>query len=156
MSPIVLDVSLEQPAECHGTEMQVDVIQDDPRQQTQPQALKQEEEFPEYYLRREAAKDSADMFAKVQSQLRRQEELFSRIDQLRAEKSILQEAYERMKQDYDLTKTENDKLKVEREVEIAQLKEQWQAEKDGLKRENAQWNKRFEVVKSAFDGKFEA
>lgn len=151
MSPIVLDVSQEQPGKCHGTEMQVDIMQDESQQQTQLTAPKQEEEFPEHYIRQEAAKDSVDMFAKLQRESRRQDKLISLISQLRVENSALQKKYDMMQQDYELTKKENDRLKVEREVEIAQLKEQWQAEKEALVQKNARLDKGLEKMRDVMN-----
>lgn len=143
MSPI-LDVSQEQPGKCHGSEMQVDVMQDESQQLKAP---KQEEELSEHYLRQEVARDSADMFAGLQSHIRRQDKLISVITQLRAENSILQKKCDMMQQDYELTKEENDKLKVEKEVEIAQLKEQWEAEKESLVQKNARLDKGLEKMR---------
>lgn len=153
MSPLVLEISLEQPAECHGTEMQVDVIQDEPQQQTQLQTPKQEA-FPESFVRQEFAKDVTNIYARLQSLCRFEEQLFSTVNQTRAHNSALEKTNHILKRDYIL-KTEYEALKNEKDIEIAQLKADWQAERDSLAQQNALLGKRIELMKSALYGNIE-
>lgn len=155
MSPIVLDIPLEQPAECHGTEMQVDVAKDRKHQQTQLQAPKQEA-FPESYIRQGFAKEVTDIYTKLQSLCRFEEQLFSTVNQTRAYNSAVEKTSHILKKDYDTIKTEFEAMKNEKDKEITQLKADWQAERDALVQENALLGKRIELMKSALYGNIEA
>lgn len=155
MSPIVLDVPLEQPAECHGIDMQVDVAQDEKQQQPQLQAPKQEA-FPESFIRRGFAKDVTDIYTKLQSLCRFEEQLFSTVNQTRADSSAIAKTSQILQKDYDIIKTEFEAMRNEKDKEIAQLKAGWQAERDSLVQENVLLGKRIELMKSALYGIIEA
>lgn len=100
LSPIVLDISLEQPTECHATNMQVDVIQEEQQEQTQLQTPKLES-FSETLIRQHFAKEVTDIYARLQSLCRFEEQLFAVASQTRACNAVLEKEYGIIKRDYD-------------------------------------------------------
>jgi hypothetical protein len=151
MSTVLLNISLEQPAECPRSELQVAVLQDEPQQKTQLQTPKQVA-LLESSIRQEFAKEITNIYARLQSLCRFEEQLFSVASETRAHNSVLEKTNEIMKGDYDMMKKEIDAMKNEKDMEIAQLKESLKVEKQT----NAHLAKRFEMMKDVFEGKFEA
>jgi hypothetical protein len=137
--------------------MQV-VIQDEQQQQPQLQPPKQEV-FPESLIMKEFAKKATDMYAGLQSMCRLNEQLFSVANQARVQHSVRERECDIMKENCNLMKKEIETMKIKRNMEIAQLKETWQAERDSLVQrndslveENAIMEKKFEIMKDVFEG----
>ncbi|KAE8553343.1 hypothetical protein TMatcc_007219 [Talaromyces marneffei ATCC 18224] len=144
ITPPLLDISLDRPVEHPGAELHV-IIQDNQQQQTQLQAPNQEL-FSEALIRQEFAKEVTSIYAKLQTLCQFEEQLFAAVSQGRAQNSVLEKEYDIMKRDYGTMKKEYDEMKNGKDIEIAQLKESWQAERDALMQKNTRLGKGLEKM----------